>query len=31
MNHVLTLARLTFHEAWRRWMVIVALLLVPLL
>lgn len=27
MNHVLTLARLTFHEAWRRWMVIVALLL----
>jgi ABC-2 type transport system permease protein len=27
MNHILTLARLTFHEAWRRWMVIVALLL----
>jgi ABC-type transport system involved in multi-copper enzyme maturation permease subunit len=27
MSHIWTITRLTFHEAWRRWMVLIALLL----
>jgi ABC-type transport system involved in multi-copper enzyme maturation permease subunit len=27
MSHVWTITRLTFHEAWRRWMVLIAVLL----